>query len=161
MSRNISAIHAFIFLIIAAFLLKGRVERPKRPFQLDFSALQDRRFVILLTTAFFEYFAYVIPFFLTPEYCTYAGFGSGAGGLFVVTAQITGVQRLGNALGLVFATTIVGNLVGTPIATALKGTAGGGKMEYIPPILFSGFVTLAAACCFLALHLSKAPQAAK
>ncbi|ORX76339.1 hypothetical protein K493DRAFT_393342 [Basidiobolus meristosporus CBS 931.73] len=64
--------------IQGAFLLKGRVERPKRPFQLDFSALQDKRFVILLTTAFFEYFAYVIPFFLTPEYCTYAGFGSGA-----------------------------------------------------------------------------------
>ncbi|ORY00584.1 MFS general substrate transporter, partial [Basidiobolus meristosporus CBS 931.73] len=226
---RIIAIHAFVFLVVAAFLLKGRIERPKRSFSLDFSLLHDRRFVALLVTSFFEYFAYVIPFFLTPEYCVYIGLGSSTGGLFVglmsganavgrivfgfvadkfgntvtitsctslaglsilllwsfshgyalmcifvlaygffgggfvsllpvVTAQITGVQKLGNALGLVFATTIVSNLVGTPIATALKGTAGSGNMEYIPPILFSGFVTLAAACSLLTLHLMKKPQ---
>ncbi|KAK9693242.1 hypothetical protein K7432_013998 [Basidiobolus ranarum] len=228
---RIIAIHAFVFLVIATFLIRGRIERPHRPFQLDFSLLKDNRFVVLLATTFVEYFAYVIPFFLTPEYCVYIGLGSSTGGLFVglmsganavgrivfgfiadkygntitmtcctflagisilvlwsfsqgyalmcvfvlaygffgggfvsllpvVTAQVTGVQKLGNALGLVFATTIVGNLVGTPITTALKGTAGEGRMTYIPAILFSGFITLSAACCLFTLHRMSIPTRA-
>ncbi|KAL1917399.1 uncharacterized protein VTP21DRAFT_5055 [Calcarisporiella thermophila] len=221
---RIIGIMAFIMLATATILIKGRVVRDKaRPFTVDVSLLKQKKLALYIVAIAIEYFAYVVPFYLTPEFSFTIGLGRENGSLFValmnganavgrivlglaadrlgrinvmcfclifsslsilliwnfsfsfapmcifslfygffgggfvtlvgvVTAELSGIGNLPSALGLVFASTFVGNLVGTPIAAALHKPSL--SNPYLPSILFSGFMTLLSGLIIFLLKLT-------
>lgn len=67
----------------------------------------------------------------------------------VVTAQVVGVERLTAALGILYFGQLIGNLFGTPIATAIMKAQGG---HYLGAILFAGLAPLIASLFILVIR---------
>ncbi|KAI8359645.1 major facilitator superfamily domain-containing protein [Mortierella sp. GBAus27b] len=73
----------------------------------------------------------------------YGLFGGGFISIFpVVVAQVVGVERLSAALGILYFGNAVGNLLGAPIATAIRASQGG---KYTGAIVFAGLTPVLAA----------------
>ncbi|KAK3805783.1 MAG: major facilitator superfamily domain-containing protein [Benniella sp.] len=73
----------------------------------------------------------------------YGLFGGGFISIFpVVVAQVVGVERLSAALGILYFGNVVGNLLGAPIASAIRASQDG---KYLGAILFAGFTPVLAA----------------
>ncbi|KAF9312084.1 hypothetical protein BG003_006646 [Podila horticola] len=80
---------------------------------------------------------------LTAFMAVYGLFGGGFISIFpVVVAQVVGVERLSSALGILYFGNVVGNLLGSPIATAIMRAQGG---KYIGAIMFAGLSPFIAA----------------
>jgi predicted MFS family arabinose efflux permease len=79
-------------------------------------------------------------------------YGLTAGGfvslLPVTTADIVGVENIQKGLGMAYMTTVIGNLLGTPIIGLLYNTFG-----WTAAIQFAGAVTMISAVCMLILRM--------
>ncbi|KAI8602965.1 major facilitator superfamily domain-containing protein [Dissophora ornata] len=92
---------------------------------------------------------------LTGFMVVYGVFEGGFISIFpVVAAQVVGVERLPSALGILYFGNAVGNLLGSPIATAIMRAHGG---QYIGAIMFAGFAPLLATffVLFIRFRISK------
>ncbi|KAI8991431.1 major facilitator superfamily domain-containing protein [Mycotypha africana] len=82
-------------------------------------------------------------------------FGLTAGGfvslLPVTTADIVGVENIQKGLGMAYMTTVIGNLIGTPIIGLLFNT-----FSWTAAIQFAGSMTLASSLFILALRMMMA-----
>ncbi|KAF9432848.1 hypothetical protein BGZ76_010242 [Entomortierella beljakovae] len=75
---------------------------------------------------------------LTAFMAVYGLFGGGFISIFpVVAAQVVGIERLSAALGLIYFGNVFGNLLGSPIATAIVQRSNG---KYLGAVMFSGFM---------------------
>lgn len=79
-------------------------------------------------------------------------YGLTAGGfvslLPVTTADIVGVENIQKGLGMAYMTTVVGNLLGTPIIGLLYSSFG-----WTAAIQFAGSVTMVSAVCMFILRM--------
>ncbi|KAG0212804.1 hypothetical protein BGX33_003362 [Mortierella sp. NVP41] len=82
--------------------------------------------------------------------------GGGFVSLFpVVAAEVVGVERLAAAVGMLYSGNLFGNLLGTPIASAIVASSGG---SYHWAIVFAGAVPIAGAFLLLSHRLTIQPR---
>jgi MFS family permease len=113
---------------------------------------------MLISTAFSGFVCLFVWMFATSEASLvvfsilYGIFGGGYISLFpVVTADVVGLEKLPAALGILYAASIPGNLLGTPIAGALLGLSNG--ESYFLVKLFSGIISIVASFFLVYLRI--------
>ncbi|KAF9923453.1 hypothetical protein FBU30_006514 [Linnemannia zychae] len=86
----------------------------------------------------------------------YGANGGGFVSLFpVVAAEVVGIERLAAAVGMLYSGNLFGNMLGTPIASAIVAASGG---SYHWAIVFAGLVPMAGACLLLSYRLTVEPR---
>ncbi|KAK5816731.1 major facilitator superfamily domain-containing protein [Linnemannia elongata] len=82
--------------------------------------------------------------------------GGGFVSLFpVVAAEVVGVEKLAAAVGMLYSGNLFGNMLGTPIASAIVSASGG---SYHWAIVFAGAIPMVGAFLLLAHRLSIEPR---
>ncbi|KAF9911130.1 hypothetical protein EC991_004684 [Linnemannia zychae] len=82
--------------------------------------------------------------------------GGGFVSLFpVVAAEVVGVERLAAAVGMLYSGNLFGNMLGTPIASAIVAASGG---SYHWAIVFAGAIPMVGAFLLLSYRLSIEPR---